>query len=1242
MEQCACVERELDKVLYRFVMYGHLSEESLDELLRYVSEVRRHLASSGLKDGDLTGIVYSSMSQCCKNIKESLQRLASSHKDIHGSVSKVGKAIDRNFDAEISAVVADNVWELQERQKYLSETIVEHLYRQGMLNVAEDLCKESGVAIDIGMKQPFLELNRILEALKMRDLHPALEWAVTNRQRLLDLNSTLEFRLHRLYFISLLSGGMKNQAEALQYARHFQPFATQHQRDIQILMGSLVYLRIGIENSPYRHLLENGNWSDICTIFTRDACALLGLSVESPLSVSIIISCTIISPHLEPVPVIQYIRHNVPLDIKSEPDMAVQYVTQRMEKTIGAAFVAKPIHVGEKVVTLGIWDTAGSERYEAMSRIYYRGAKAAIVCYDLTDSSSFLRVKFWVKELQNCEEVNVLKFSDDFGNSKVDVLLLSNVSLEDSGKYSCTSGNSVGTAWLTVLPEDQFEETTEHLLLDPGDVLKLTCDTNRTSGINWYKEASRILSGTRVQIRHNVLEISDMTYEDSGLYLCVVQGTGEILRNFTITVVDSLASGDDDEDSGGDGTTSEVEDERVYFTRAPYWTHTQRMEKKLYAVPAGNTVKFRCPAMGSPLPTIRWLKNGREFRGEHRIGGIKLRHQHWSLVMESVVPSDRGNYTCLVENKYGIISHTYLLDVLERSPHRPILQAGLPANTTAVVGSDVELYCKVYSDAQPHIQWLKHIEKNGSRYGPDGVPYVQVLKTASINVSEIEVLYLPNVKFEDAGEYTCLAGNSIGISFQSAWLTVIPEEDLVRDADINETKYTDIIIYASGSLAIVMAIVIVVLCRMQSPPTKEPFDVLPVQKLSKFPLRRQYSLDSNSSGKSSASLMRVARLSSSCTPMLPGVMELELPLDPNWEFPRDNLVLGKPLGEGCFGQVVRAEAYGMNKENLDQACTVAVKMLKDDATDKDLADLISEMELMKVMDKHKNIINLLGVCTQDGPLYVIVEYASKGSLREYLRARRPPGMDYTFDITKVPEEQLTFKDLLSCAYQVARGMEYLASKRCIHRDLAARNVLVTEDNVMKIADFGLARGVHQIDYYKKTTNGRLPVKWMAPEALFDRVYTHQSDVWSFGVLMWEIFTLGGSPYPGIPVEELFKLLKEGHRMDKPSNCTHELYMLMTECWHAVPLQRPTFKRLVEELDRVLASVSDEGIVDPWFETLLLTSTFLEFAQLGIGRGYLHKYNIKIADVTLVQKMSTIFSGSCSVLQMFGSKMSRSG
>uniref|UniRef100_A0A8C6CJ05 Fibroblast growth factor receptor n=2 Tax=Monodon monoceros TaxID=40151 RepID=A0A8C6CJ05_MONMO len=630
-----------------------------------------------------------------------------------------------------------------------------------------------------------------------------------------------------------------------------------------------------------------------------------------------------------------------------------------------------------------------------------------------------------------------------------------------------------------------------------------------------------------------------------------------------------------------------VEDTTVEPEGAPYWTNTEKMEKRLHAVPAANTVKFRCPAGGNPTPTMRWLKNGKEFKQEHRIGGYKVRNQHWSLIMESVVPSDKGNYTCVVENDYGSINHTYHLDVVERSPHRPILQAGLPANASAVVGGDVEFVCKVYSDAQPHIQWIKHVEKNGSKYGPDGLPYLKVLKHSGINSSNAEVLALFNVTEADAGEYVCKVSNYIGQANQSAWLTVLPKQQApVREKEITASpEYLEIAIYCIGVFLIACMVVGVIVCRMKNTTKKPDFSSQPaVHKLTKrIPLRRQVtvSAESSSSMNSNTPLVRITtRLSSTAdTPMLAGVSEYELPEDPKWEFPRDKLTLGKPLGEGCFGQVVMAEAVGIDKEKPKEAVTVAVKMLKDDATEKDLSDLVSEMEMMKMIGKHKNIINLLGACTQDGPLYVIVEYASKGNLREYLRARRPPGMEYSYDITRVPEEQMTFKDLVSCTYQLARGMEYLASQKCIHRDLAARNVLVTENNVMKIADFGLARDINNIDYYKKTTNGRLPVKWMAPEALFDRVYTHQSDVWSFGVLMWEIFTLGGSPYPGIPVEELFKLLKEGHRMDKPANCTNELYMMMRDCWHAVPSQRPTFKQLVEDLDRILTLTTNEEYLD---------------------------------------------------------------
>uniref|UniRef100_A0A9J7Z913 receptor protein-tyrosine kinase n=1 Tax=Cyprinus carpio carpio TaxID=630221 RepID=A0A9J7Z913_CYPCA len=207
---------------------------------------------------------------------------------------------------------------------------------------------------------------------------------------------------------------------------------------------------------------------------------------------------------------------------------------------------------------------------------------------------------------------------------------------------------------------------------------------------------------------------------------------------------------------------------------APVWTQPDKMEKKLHTVPASKTVKFRCQANGNPTPTLKWLKNGKEFKQDQRIGGYKVREHMWTIIMESVVPSDKGNYTCLVENKYGSINHTYQLDVVERSPDRPILQVGLPANRTAVVGSDVEFVCKVFSDSQPHIQWLKHIVVNGSRFGPDGLPYVRILKTAGISTTdkEIEVLQIRNVSLEDAGEYTCLAGNSVGISYHTAWLTV--------------------------------------------------------------------------------------------------------------------------------------------------------------------------------------------------------------------------------------------------------------------------------------------------------------------------------------------------------------------------------------------------------------------------------------------------------------------------------------
>nr|XP_057911981.1 fibroblast growth factor receptor 1b isoform X2 [Doryrhamphus excisus] len=532
---------------------------------------------------------------------------------------------------------------------------------------------------------------------------------------------------------------------------------------------------------------------------------------------------------------------------------------------------------------------------------------------------------------------------------------------------------------------------------------------------------------------------------------------------------DSVATGtssEDDEDQSSSEETSTSSEHLAHQVMAPRWTSPKKMHRKLYALPASKTVKFRCPATGSPPLRLHWYKSGKDVRQDQRLGGYKIKDHAWMLTLDSLVPSDSGNYTCVVENPHGVIEHTYRLDVIERASYRPLLQAGLPANQTAVVGSDVRFVCRVFSDLQPHVQWVKQV------HPPDGRSSSLVVKMGDVNTTneDMEVLTLRNVSIDDAGEYACVAANSIGVSQHSAWLTVLKDPP---PAPPPSNNYLQIFIYCLGFFIAITLIFTAVICKLCSAPRKSTVSSqLAVHKLAKsVVLKRQVSLTSPEQSKMS----RPAKD--------------QIPYDPQWELPRDRLALGKPLGEGCFGRVALAEIIGMDEDQPARVTKVAVKMLKADAGEKDQLDLISEMQMMKTIGRHKNIINLIGACTHDGPLFVVVEYAARGNLREHLRARRPP--EYPGQAVPVGME---LQELVSASYQVARGMSYLASKKCVHRDLAARNVLVTHDYVMKIADFGLARDVHHVDYYKKTTNGPLPVKWMAPEALFDRVYTHQSDV----------------------------------------------------------------------------------------------------------------------------------------------------
>ncbi|XP_012934814.1 uncharacterized protein LOC101846195 [Aplysia californica] len=296
-----------------------------------------------------------------------------------------------------------------------------------------------------------------------------------------------------------------------------------------------------------------------------------------------------------------------------------------------------------------------------------------------------------------------------------------------------------------------------------------------------------------------------------------------------------------------------------------------------------------------------------------------------------------------------------------------------------------------------------------------------------------------------------------------------------------------------------------------------------------------------------------------------------------WEFPRHCLTLEHVLGEGEFGQVVRAQAHMLRPQ--EESSVVAVKMLKPEASGAEYQDLVSEFQLLKEVD-HPNVIKLLGVCTLKGPLYVIVEFCELGSLRSFLRAskfknkgswedKQRSGNDPSMISEKNETRILTFRDLFSFAWQISKGMDYLSGLKIVHRDLAARNVLVTEGMKMKISDFGLSRDVYEADTYLKMSKGRIPVKWMAPESLYAQIYTTKSDIWSYGVVLWEVVTLGASPYPGIPPERLFPLLSTGYRMDRPDDCPEELYAIMQKCWKTEPEHRPSFFMLTDILDSLL-------------------------------------------------------------------------
>ncbi|XP_037135971.1 vascular endothelial growth factor receptor 1 isoform X3 [Syngnathus acus] len=560
----------------------------------------------------------------------------------------------------------------------------------------------------------------------------------------------------------------------------------------------------------------------------------------------------------------------------------------------------------------------------------------------------------------------------------------------------------------------------------------------------------------------------------------------------------------------------------------------------------GGDLRLTCSANKHLYSSLSWRRlhpaggGGTALSGQLSTGEFS---RSLLLSLSNLSAQDSGAYMCAARHRLTGQEAHLVAQVRVSALEPPELLKNL-TDRTVNVSSSVSLRCPAEGVPPPAVTWYKN-----QRALSAGSGIAMSAKEGSLHIDRVTA--------EDQGLYTCQASNQKGSVESSAYIWVNAPE--TPSMEIPTLTCTCVV---ATFLWLLLTLLIRKLRQSDNSQSKSEYLSI-ILDSGDGPVREQSE---------------------------------RLQYDPNrWEFPRERLKLaGKNLGRGAFGKVVQAAAFGM--DNASSCTTVAVKMLKEGATVNEHKALMTELKILNYIGHHANVVNLLGACTKPGgPLMVIVEYCRHGNLSSFLRskremfevARRKSGKkscniqremnDDTNIGDDISDSPLFLEDLISFSFQVARGMDFLASRKCIHRDLAARNVLLSDNKVVKICDFGLARDIYKDPDYVRKGDARLPLKWMSPESIFDKVFTTQSDVWAFGVLLWEIFSLGASPYPGLHIDEDFcRRLKAGTRMRAPEYSTADIYSTMLACWEAEPSERPSFSHLADTLGDLLRSTDGKN------------------------------------------------------------------